>query len=94
MQIYYFSILGGPIRDEARDLHCGEFTLAYRASQDAPAYRAGLRGARFATSNPGVDRPSGKRSRTGLYGQSIEKIFQCLLSGQVRRAMGPEAAFP
>jgi len=44
--------------------------------------------------NPCVDRPSGKRSRTGLYGQSIEKIFQCLLSGLVRRAMRPEAAFP
>jgi hypothetical protein len=28
-----FSILGGPIRDEARDLQCGEFTRAYRASQ-------------------------------------------------------------
>jgi hypothetical protein len=38
--------------------------------------------------------PSGKRSRTGLHGQSIEKIFQRLLSCQVCRAMRAEATFP
>jgi hypothetical protein len=44
--------------------------------------------------NPGAGRPSGKGSRSGLQGQSVQKIFQRLLSGQMRRAMRPEAAFP
>jgi hypothetical protein len=39
-------------------------------------------------------RPSRKGSRTGLHGQSIEKIFQRLLSSQVRRAMRAEATLP
>jgi hypothetical protein len=54
VQIYYFYMIGGPIRD----------------------------------------RWSGKRPRTGLHGQSVQKIFQRLLSGQMRRAMRPETTFP
>jgi hypothetical protein len=44
--------------------------------------------------NADRDRPSEKRFRSGLHGQSIQEVFQGLLSRHVSRVMGREAAFP
>jgi hypothetical protein len=41
MQIYYFYISAGPIRDEARGLHGGGFARGFALATDAPAYRGG-----------------------------------------------------